>query len=509
MLKRKRLVDINSLSRSILGATIVLTLLSIFSKGFGFFREVIFASYFGLSKGYEIYLVSVVLPITINTIIIYITQNFYIPLYTKKNIINSDSTRKFFAHSVVLVVVSSSILALLLYLLAEQVLGLYLLVSHGAERSTILSIFKLFLITIPIGAFTSILSAHLLAEKKFYTPSLVQFVLNIAIIFSIMTFSHGLGIYAILYGYIFGGLLQLGILIIILRKMFVRKYFSVITKSDFSLVGGSFFFTILIESMSQIHAISDRQFINQTDPGGIAAISYATTIFILPISIISISLSTVLFPAFSESLARNDNIALLLKIKKSLMFNFSIFMPVTIIFLLYPDTIVRLIFERGDFNVGDTVITSQVLMIYSISLMFYGAYSIMYKVFYSASMLKALAILILVSAGIKFLLNFLLIHNFKQNGLAFSSSIVFIFLCLFSILMIQQKIKINIMLTFINYFLVFIIVAVIALAVSTITAHIFILGGLTTIFKISIFLLIYSITLTWIIDFQTLIPKKV
>ena len=68
---------------TIAGASIFITAVLLVGRGLGLIREVIFANYFGLSAEYDLYLVATVLPITINTIILYIAQNFFIPNLTQ------------------------------------------------------------------------------------------------------------------------------------------------------------------------------------------------------------------------------------------------------------------------------------------------------------------------------------------------------------------------------------------------------------------------------------------
>ncbi|MDR3626627.1 MAG: hypothetical protein P4L45_07330, partial [Ignavibacteriaceae bacterium] len=57
---------------TIAGASLLITVVGLISRGMGFIREIIFANFFGLSADYDIYLIGTVLPVAINTIIIYL-----------------------------------------------------------------------------------------------------------------------------------------------------------------------------------------------------------------------------------------------------------------------------------------------------------------------------------------------------------------------------------------------------------------------------------------------------
>ncbi len=71
------------IASSIAGASLVLTILGIFSKGIGLVREVIYANNFGLSSEFDLFLSSVAFPNVINTAVIYLCQHYFVPSYNK------------------------------------------------------------------------------------------------------------------------------------------------------------------------------------------------------------------------------------------------------------------------------------------------------------------------------------------------------------------------------------------------------------------------------------------
>ncbi|MCZ7613353.1 MAG: MATE family efflux transporter [Ignavibacteriaceae bacterium] len=69
-----------------------------------------------------------------------------------------------------------------------------------------------------------------------------------------------------------------------------------------SILNSSIVIIILIESMSQLYAIFDRYFYGQISSGGIASLNYGLIIWFLPVSIISISLATAVFPVITKAI---------------------------------------------------------------------------------------------------------------------------------------------------------------------------------------------------------------
>jgi len=89
----------NKFTSTIAGASILITGVGLFSKGFGFLREIVYANNFGLQSNFDYYLIGAVLPITINTAIFYLAQNYFIPIYNNKLRTGKDDAEKFLLNS--------------------------------------------------------------------------------------------------------------------------------------------------------------------------------------------------------------------------------------------------------------------------------------------------------------------------------------------------------------------------------------------------------------------------
>jgi len=104
--------------------------------------------------------------------------------------------------------------------------------------------------------------------------------------------------------------------------------------------------------------------------------------------------------------------------------------PITLILLLQGDFIIKILFERGQFNPGDSKITFRAMQFYALSLIFYSSYAGINKLAYSSGLIKELFLVALFASIIKVVLNYILVDPMKQNGLALSSSLSFLFLFL-------------------------------------------------------------------------------
>ncbi len=206
-----------------------------------------------------------------------------------------------------------------------------------------------------------------------------------------------------------------------------------------SIVPRTLLIIILIESIGQLYVISDRYFYNDLPTGGIAALNYAQTVFLLPLSILSIAMSTAIFPRFVQCIRMKASRELESVFNESIRINVFIFIPITILFLFYGDFILKLFFQRGNFSSGDTLVTYKVLVYFSLSMMFYAVYNVMNKLIYSLGLVKDLLLLTILGVCLKIFLNLLLVNALKQNGLALSTTISYIFFFVYGFYLINKK----------------------------------------------------------------------
>ena len=429
---------------TIAGASIFISAIGLLSRGLGFIREMIFANNFGLETAFDLYLVGAVLPITINSVILYIGQNYFIPKFQKLNSTDPHQGQIYFKQSFIGFIIVGAALALILYFASDIIIKFYMQSAPFADKKLASDIFVLFLITIPLSAGVSILSALLQSFYEFKFPAIAILFLNVSIILMLILFAERFSVFAIPIGYVIGTVLQFSYLLIRSRKYVRLNFFKNKFYKDISgpIVSSSIVLIILIEAMSQLHALFDRYFYSEVSSGGIASLNYALIIWFLPISILSISLATAVFPAMNKEIIDNTNTELERIYNESISINVFLFIPLTFILFFYGDTVIKLFFERGKFVEESSKITFNVLKFYSISLVFYSVYAVLNKIFYSIGRIKVLLVITLAGVIIKLGLNFLLI-NYQQNGLALSTSISFIFFFLASYIVLNKELKIK------------------------------------------------------------------
>lgn len=442
-------------SSTIAGASIIITLSTLAGKGLGFIREILFANYFGLGNEFDIYLVGAALPLTINTIVFFIAQNYLIPIYHKKRTEDSsEAADNFIKLNIIIFFTLSLIFSLILYVFSNYIIKAYLGEVTPIVFSTTRNVLLLFLIAIPIQTTFAVFANYLIAKFEYKHPALSNIIVNLFVIIIIIFTHKNFGIYSIAIGFIGGFILQLIYIAAFSKKLLHFKNIN-INNLLYKNIDSTFYLIIIIEAITQLFIIIDRYFYTQVAPGGISAINYATTLYLLPVTILAVGLSTALFPKFASAFTLKDSNLLASYFKDGLANILFLFIPIAVFMFFNSDLIVSAVYQRGKFTPANTAVTGDLLKIFAVSLVFYANYAIINKFMYATDLLKKLVLISIAALVTKIFFNFILVEHFMQNGLAWSSTISYSSMGILGIIYSVKIIRQNIFLELIKYFVIF------------------------------------------------------
>ncbi len=481
-------------SKSIIKASIILTILTVFGKGIGFIREMVLAYYFGLSDEYDVFLVSITIAVILNSTIYYFAQNYFIPLYNKFER-NKNKGNDFFNFSFYLFLVGGIAIFVLFLIFKQPIINTLITNKSTTLVNLALKIYIIYLYTVPLTAALSIIAAFYQAKFNFFIYAISQLLVNIIIVAAIVLFNSSFGILVIPYATVFATFLQFVFLILPISKKFSFniKLFDII-KEESNLISSALIFTIIIELISLSYSFIDRYFFEKLSTGAISALNYANNLINLPINIFTMAIATVLFSKFSFNSGNNlinENESIYIK---SLKYNFLITIPIAILFYFHGGFIIDVLFERGHFSNKDTLLTAEVLKYYSIGIPFISGYSIINKLLYSLSMVKYLLFIVLLSLFIKITASILLVDSFFHNALAISSSLAYLFMFLSGYIVIQISLKFSQKYFFIKNLIFYFTQSILSILISSlIISQIGFSGYINEVLFIFLFILIFCL----------------
>jgi len=113
------------------------------------------------------------------------------------------------------------------------------------------------------------------------------------------------------------------------------------------------------------------------------AIDAAFRLYLLPQGVFSVAISTVLFPTISRLAARDDIDGMRRTLADGLRQIFFMLLPASAFLLVLSEPVVRLVYQRGEFNADSTSLTSEALFYFAIGLAFNGASLLVIRAFFS------------------------------------------------------------------------------------------------------------------------------
>ncbi len=269
----------------------------------------------------------------------------------------------------------------------------------------------------------------LFAFRSFLVPAFSPCLLNIAMIVAALIYTRNMQdpVLGLAVGVLIGGVLQLGAQWIPLTKMGMPcrrpktlRHPGVIKIGKLlvprMLGGGVYQLSILIDTF----CASLSSIVGQ---GGISAIYYANRIIQGPMGVFGVAMASAVLPTLAGFFHRNDVDSLKRTIIFSLENIFFVMCPSMVMLVLFSEPIIRIFFERGEFGLYSTTITSMALSYYAIGLLSFGGIKILVSVFYALQDTKTPALVAAFCLTINATLNFILMYPLKVGGIALASAI--------------------------------------------------------------------------------------
>jgi putative peptidoglycan lipid II flippase len=147
-------------------------------------------------------------------------------------------------------------------------------------------------------------------------------------------------------------------------------------------------------------------------------ISYALRLFTVPTGFLAAPLATVIYPEFVRYAARKQFDELRLQTLGAVRLAVFLFFPITIWTILNALPLTRLLYERGQFHLADSLITSKVLALYSIGILPNAVAIVLLRCFYAVNDTITPLVAETIDLAYYIVVATLLSRHFGLNGLA-------------------------------------------------------------------------------------------
>lgn len=298
----------------------------------------------------------------------------------------------------------------------------------------------LFTILITLGL-SNYLGAILNAFRNFFLPGFSLIIANICMILGLIFFADKWSILSLAYGTAVGFFLAFLIqFIFVVKTKIPYKFLSLnINVPPVKSFIQKSMPLLLVTGMVQVSILISYIIALRIEEGMASALSYAGKINEISTSLFVIPLLTVLLPEFARDKAANN----LDKLKSRIRFGAEV-ITATIVFwvsylIVFHREVIKVLFQRGEFTVSNTAVTSDILLIYMIGLCFQAGYLFFVYIYLGMQKTKALTIIGVISYTINIILLIILSGFYGVRGLASAASITAFIYCLLLLITFKRK----------------------------------------------------------------------
>lgn len=391
---------------------------SVLAKLLGLYRNRIFTGQFGAGSTLDVYYAGFLIPDFIyNLFVLGLLSVVFIPVFSEYFHKDEKEAWRLANISLNFIAIFIAVFAVLAYFLMPYILPL---VVHGFSeemKSEAVSVSRLMLLSPIFLSLSAVLGSIVQNFRKYIFYSLSPIFYNVGIILGALLFGESLGARGIAIGVIVGAIFYF----LIQVAGAISSGFKYSPILDFGHLGfwkmGKLsvarFFTL---ASWQINFIVLTGIASSLTVGSIAVLNLANDLQFIPIGIIALSYSVVIFPKLSEAVAKNDQESFSAGLFAGLRQVLFLVLPVSIIFIFTSFEIVVALYGVDASGLVSSKLVAGTLVFFSISIFAQSLSYILTRAFYAMQNTAAHLVASVASVATTIALSFVFVDLFDAGG---------------------------------------------------------------------------------------------
>lgn len=406
--------------------TIVLMIITVVSKIFGFLRESIMANYYGTEMVASAFSLANQIPAVIFTFITMGISTGFIPTYKKieerEGYLMAD---KFTSNLGNVSVVVGFGLLIALEILAGPVTRLFAIKMEPEAFALSVDFFRITILSIVVVCIATVYRGYLYCKDSYIVPQLQGFILNFVIIISIILSGKFKNVYILPIGLCIATMAQYILYIPAVKKLrfkwtkgidFNDKYMKNMLIMALPVIFGV--------SITSIGAMIDKSLATMFEGvRGVAMVGYASRVSELVNGIVVVSVATVAYTALSNKFVAKDMKGFKDTVLSSLNSMNILIYPAMVGLIVFAYPIIDLAFNRGTWRPEDTLVVAPTLQFYALGIAAVAFRDIYSKAFYSMGDTKTPTINAVIMLFVDLILSFIAAKFIGIPGLALGTSL--------------------------------------------------------------------------------------
>ena len=420
--------------KGLLKPTLQITALSFVGIILSFISQLITAYYFGASSERDAYFAAIVIPTYLVAILTGAIGFIFLPQVIELKTINGNNARKFINTTLGSTTLCLLILIILGTFFSTRILNL---TAPGFDSKMIAytgNLLRILLFTSLFSTLTNLISYLYQIKQKFIRPALAPLInIPISILFVVILNSK-IGIMSLAIGTLIGSIISfLFVLPILFTKEFKFSFHFDITDSYFIsmlkvllplLAGGIIF---------RSAPVFERMIASGLAVGSISILGYSGQLLTVLATIATSGIVVSFFPSMAKAWTR-DITLFTQYFNRGIRSILILTIPIAFSFVLFGDTFIKIMLERGVFSSKDTIAVSETFAFMTPAFIMLSLGGITTKVFYISKRTLELTIIGSLELATYLLLSYFLSRSYGYLGIAISTSIaytVFMFIYFF------------------------------------------------------------------------------
>lgn len=421
-------------------------ILIILGKLSGFAKDILITFYHGVSVVTDAYFLSNAISSVLYMAMYSAIPVLVIPLYSRLLLSETPSRINRELSAAVFLFFSVSIcIAIFVFGAAHSLVNLFSASADKQVKELAVSYLSIMAVTFAISTLVSFFNSIQTVNKVVIPSYAVPIINNVVFCMGLYFFSSAAD---------FDNILMLGILawfiLLIINCLMSRKSFSFQPSACFSLFFDSKFILLLLPAVvafyiEQVNGFVGVYFASELGVGAISVYAYSNKLNMIFVSVFLVFLTASLFPRIAAVSVRNDQFELFSYLLGCIRLVVICSTPIVIYMSFYAVEIVGLLFQRGNFMEDDVVKVAAVFSVVLMALPFCLMRDIMNRVFFSYGNTLTPVLLSLAALFVNLVFSYVLYQRYGLVGLATAAVVSTVFNSLVMILLVQRKMKYNLL----------------------------------------------------------------
>jgi len=428
----------------IVSSILSVSLINTVGKFLGFLRDILIAFKFGASTITDIFLLAFTIPQmvfstqnrVISTTVMPIVADLEKNELHEKKFIHSFFSLMFFCHLFIYFIV---------FITSEGIVVLLAPTYSGQEKDLLIKLIRIMFVSVVFMGIFYFMKAILEFRKKYKSASYASLFINGIVVIWLILIGDKLGVYGLAVAVIIGPIVTATLVTISMvmagyfRKRDFREYLLINSNSRIRETFPLLWPILCVSFGFELNRFVERMLASTLETGSVTLLSIGSRIPAISTEVIVAAVLTLVYPRMTKYSANKETDKLMELTENTLASLIFFLVPITFGLLILSKPLISLLFGYSSFSEVNIRTLGLILSLTAPSLVFEGLKHIVYRVFYSLKMPKAVMYNGLSTVVINIILNIALIMKYGIYGIAVSISISSFVTCMMLLFSLKRK----------------------------------------------------------------------